>query len=53
VHRNTIAYRLQPVAGLLAAIEATEGGWTEASARRLEIELALHLVGQLGPQAAA
>lgn len=51
VHRNTIAYRLQGAAGLLAELEAPDGGWPARSARRLEVELALHLTQRLGPVA--
>lgn len=47
VHRNTVAYRLQGLAGVLDDLgeEAAPG----QASRRLELELALHLTEQLGP----
>jgi hypothetical protein len=48
VHRNTVAYRLNALEDVLASGSA-DGDWTTQASRRLELELALRIVDQLGP----
>jgi DNA-binding PucR family transcriptional regulator len=54
VHRNTITYRLSALQDILATDDhAPDADWTAPASRRLELELALRIVDQLGPPAPA
>ncbi|HYF27202.1 MAG TPA: helix-turn-helix domain-containing protein [Baekduia sp.] len=48
VHRNTVGYRLQAVADLLAGLQDDDANWQARATRRLEVELALLLAHELG-----
>jgi DNA-binding PucR family transcriptional regulator len=50
VHRNTITYRLNTLAGIAVA-DDPHADWDTHATHRLELELALHLIEQLGPLA--
>ena len=50
VHRNTIAYRLNTLASIAVANDP-HADWHTHATHRLELELALHLIEQLGPLA--
>jgi DNA-binding PucR family transcriptional regulator len=51
IHRNTVTYRLNTLAGVVLQPNAgsIEADWENATAQRLEVELALHIIEQLGP----
>ena len=51
VHRNTITYRLNALQDIVANDHAPDADWATQAARRLELELALRIVDQLGPMA--
>jgi DNA-binding PucR family transcriptional regulator len=49
VHRNTISYRLNALENLIPSADTPDTDWTAQATRRLELELALRIVEQLGP----
>jgi hypothetical protein len=48
---NTITYQLNALQDIVANDHAPDADWATQAARRLELELALRIVDQLGPMA--
>jgi hypothetical protein len=49
VHRNTVVYRLNALGLAGVSLPGTASGWEAESARRLELQVALRLVDEIGP----